>query len=450
MDNQADTPKKEEGEDGYVFTREEIKKRPINKHKLARNTLLAAISAVVFGLVACITFALLSPFVMARLNKDEETRPPVNTISFTEDTVEDEMSPEDMIVSHPEPEIDYSKFELLEEEQIREILASVKYSVSDYQDLYRSLAGIASEAQKFLVRVTPVKQSTDWFSNITPSTSELSGFIAADNGTDYFILTYDNKLTDADSILVTFSNGVSVEADYIKKDKNTGLCVLMVAGDRINEVTANYISVAALGTSGLMSQVGSPVIAVGSPAGTYGSINYGIVTSNSKHINVTDYYYKHLTTDVYGSQNATGVFINLRGEVIGVIDTKFISGDTKNLVSGIGITELKKTIENLSNNREIPYFGITGDDVPASAVAAYGAPEGAIVTAVSMDSPAMAAGVQSGDIIVEFGGIQVGRFTDFIGAMKSMSGGETISLKVYRPVRDSYKELVLEAELGTN
>ena len=49
--------------DEFVFMREEIKARPINRKKLARNTFLAAISAVVFGLVACVTFALLAPFV---------------------------------------------------------------------------------------------------------------------------------------------------------------------------------------------------------------------------------------------------------------------------------------------------------------------------------------------------------------------------------------------------
>ena len=78
---------KENGtKDDFVFMREEIKARPINRKKLARNTIVAAISAVVFGIVACVTFALIAPFVMEKFSErdDAKTEEALTPISFPE------------------------------------------------------------------------------------------------------------------------------------------------------------------------------------------------------------------------------------------------------------------------------------------------------------------------------------------------------------------------------
>ena len=83
---------KENGtKDDFVFMREEIKARPINRKKLARNTIVAAISAVVFGIVACVTFALIAPFVMEKFSErdDAKTEEALTPISFPEETKEE-------------------------------------------------------------------------------------------------------------------------------------------------------------------------------------------------------------------------------------------------------------------------------------------------------------------------------------------------------------------------
>ncbi|MCR5279094.1 MAG: S1C family serine protease [Lachnospiraceae bacterium] len=446
------TEKPEEASGGYVFTKEEIKKRPLNRHKVARNTMLAALSAIVFGLVACLTFLLLAPFLMKQLNQTTTSTEVKTLVSFPEDKPEDEMDPSDMLISAPEPEIDYSRFEAMEEQQIQQIqqiLSDIHFSVSDYQELYRSLSTIAFDAQKAMVRVTPVKKSTDWFDNINTSTSELSGVIVANNGSEFFIVTYSDRLKGAESILVTFANNVQTEADFIKSDKNTGLCTLGVPYDRINEATIQSIAVANLGSSTNSSLSGSPIIAIGSPSGIYGSVNYGMVTAHNQRINVTDNYYTLVSTDIYGSKNATGILINLRGDVVGIINTKFTPSDMGNLVCALGITELKKTLENLSNSVSYPYFGITGVDVPFEAFTLYDAPKGALVTSVQMDSPAMAAGLQSGDIITSFAGEPVTRFLEFVNAMRNVDTTQPVEIIAYRAAQDTYKEITLEAILVT-
>ena len=74
------------------FMKETIKQRPINKKKLLRRLFFTIAMAVVFGLVACITFLLLEPVINARINPEKQQEAPqINPVSFVEETAEDEM-----------------------------------------------------------------------------------------------------------------------------------------------------------------------------------------------------------------------------------------------------------------------------------------------------------------------------------------------------------------------
>ncbi|MBR5761588.1 MAG: serine protease, partial [Lachnospiraceae bacterium] len=357
--------------DEFVFMREEIKSRPINRKKLMRNTMVAAISAVVFGLVACVTFALLAPFVIDRISgneKEEEVKVEPVVISFPEETVEEEMTPEDMILTSTDPAPEIPEGTQLDEEEIKALISDVKFSLDDYQNMYKTLSDVAVNAQRFIVRVTPVKDSTDIFNNAYVRESELSGIITESNETELFITTKYSMVKGSNDILVTFCNGVSAKATIAAYDTTTDLCVIGVLEDDINEVTRETIRMAPLGSSTSYSIVGMPIIAVGSPLGVYRSVNYGIITSNANKLNLTDSVYKQLYTNIYGSSSATGVLINLKGEVLGIIDTTHSVSDTRNLICAYGITELKKPLERMMNGLDTVYMGITGDDVPAAMV----------------------------------------------------------------------------------
>lgn len=432
-------------QDNFVFMREEIKSRPINRRKLARNTILAAISAVVFGIVACVTFALIAPFIMDKLSKEQpdKTITPI-IVTFPEESQEEEMSPEDMLIASDEPVIDYSQFSILEEEEINNIISSIKFSVSDYQDLYKSLAEIANAAKKSIVRVTPIKTGTDWLNNSTyENDSNLSGLIVADSGNEYYIATRYSLVSGNDTIIVTFDNGIQARTELVNYDVDTDIVILRVSYEDVNELTRNSISAANLGNSSYSNIVGMPIIVVGSPMGTFDSVNYGIITSNSGIIRVTDNYYKQVVTNIYGSKNASGVIINLKGDVLGIIDVKNASSDTQNLICALGISELKKTIERLINNKDIVLLGISGSEVPNEAIM-QGTPDGVYVLSVEFDSPAMKAGIQSGDIISKLGGISITRFSDLVALLKEIDLDTTESITVYRSVQDSYKEIELE------
>lgn len=439
--------------DDFVFIREEIKARPLNKKKLIRSTGLTALSAVVFGLIACLTFAVASSVINNRFGIINQTKEPVSTepFIFPEETVEEEMNPEDMRVNdEPQDEIDYSKFSIMDEDEIKKFLASITFSINDYQNLYRSMAVIADSAESSLVRVKAISEDKDWLDELYEGTKEAAGFIVAEKNEKLYVLTYGQDIKEADKIKVEFINEISVNAEFVKADDETGLCVVAVPLYNVNEATLSGIQVAKLGISYPSSVVGIPVIAIGCPMGNYGSIAYGMVTSNTTRIQVFDNTYKGLTTDIYGSTKASGAIINLKGEIIGIISSRFVAGDTRNLVSAIGVSELKKTIEDLINGGDLAFFGVQGSDVPQEAVlSSVGAPIGAYVTKVNNGSPAMRAGVQPGDIITRFNGVRVTGFSLLASCIHSNAPGDTVPITIRRLSQGEYKEISISVELGT-
>ncbi len=434
--------------DKYVFMREEIKARPINKRKLIRNTLVAASSALVFGLVACITFALLAPFVLDRISEkkpEDDTKTPPVFITLPEESAEDEMTPEDMLVTNPVPEteFDFSEFSIMEEDEIKALISEMKFSLADYQTLYLSMADVGKEAMKSLVRVTPFKKNVDWFDYEYENESNLSGLIIGSNGTELFIVTKYSPIRKSENIIVTFDNHTMAYAKLVSSDRTLDLCIISVSEEDIDETTRGYIKIAKLGSSASYKIVGAPIIAIGSPVSTYGSMSFGTITGNNDSIHVTDVNYKQLYTNIVGGTEATGVLIGINGDVLGIIDNTYSATDCANLISAIGITELKKVLELMMNRIEVPYLGIKGDDVPQSAIA-EGAPRGVFVLSVEMDSTAMRAGIQSGDIITGMGNSSISKFSDFLAVLRSETSENTYTYSVMRKSQDTYKRIELE------
>ncbi|MDE7429334.1 MAG: S1C family serine protease, partial [Lachnospiraceae bacterium] len=380
--------------------REKIKQKPVNKKKLLRRTVITAVMAVVFGFVACFTFLVLEPVISNRLYPEEEPK----EVAFPEETPTEEMKPEDMLVNEEDMEPAEAVEVELVDEQIEEILSQVEFefNLEDYQALHDELRKLAENVSRAVVTVAGVTSDVDWFNNIYENVASASGVIVANNEKALLILVSAANLKGADSIEVTFCDQAQVEAELVQKDENTGLAILSVPLRNISEETMDVIDIAELGSSNTMNLLGSPVIALGSPLGTSGSISYGVVTSTGTVIDLPDAAYKKITTDIYGSRNATGILINLKGLVIGIIDNVNTSNDMGNLLTAYGITELKRTIEQMSNDKERAYLGVHGADVPREAIEAtqINTPPGAYIRSIEIDSPAMEAGIKGGDVVI--------------------------------------------------
>lgn len=409
------------------FVKERIKARPINKAKLLRKTLGTVFSAIVFGVVFCLCFLLLEPKIDGFLHKDEE----VKFVEFPEDTVEDEMLPENMLTE-----------ELNQTEGIDEML-----DLSDYQALQDALADVADTARRSIVSVTGTSTEENWFENSYENKSFSAGVIVGDNGLEYLILVKATDLKKADSIVVVFYNEKQAVATLKQVDEQTGYGVVAVSKDDLSEVDKENITIATLGSSNLSTILGTSVIALGNPMGTGSGICYGNVTSVGKPVSLVDSSYKLMTTDIYGSTQASGVLINMKGQVIGIIDNTYNTSDIKNIVSALGISELRPLIRNLSNDLPIPYLGVRGVSVTTSVNMNYGVPFGAYVTEAVLDSPAMLAGIQSGDVITEFDGEIINTIGDLTKAILNCEKEEKVKIKVERDTPSGYTDMTIKVTL---
>lgn len=409
------------------FVKERIKARPINKAKLLRKTLGTVFSAIVFGVVFCLCFLLLEPKIDGFLHKDEE----VKFVEFPEDTVEDEMLPENMLTE-----------ELNQTEGIDEML-----DLSDYQALQDALADVADTARRSIVSVTGTSTEENWFENSYENKSFSAGVIVGDNGLEYLILVKATDLKKADSIVVVFYNEKQAVATLKQVDEQTGYGVVAVSKDDLSEVDKENITIATLGSSNLSTILGTSVIALGNPMGTGSGICYGNVTSVGKPVSLVDSSYKLMTTDIYGSTQASGVLINMKGQVIGIIDNTYNTSDIKNIVSALGISELRPLIRNLSNDLPIPYLGVRGVSVTTSVNMNYGVPFGAYVTEAVLDSPAMLAGIQSGDVITEFDDETINTIGDLTKAILNCEKEEKVKIKVERDTPSGYTDMTIKVTL---
>lgn len=435
------------GQDNSDFMMERIKQRPLNRKKLIRRTLITAAMAVIFGMVACFTFLLLEPVISNRLYPEEEPQ----TVVFVEETEENEILPEDMIADDSQMQPEPTEPPTLEYEQIAQIVSEIgidlDLGVEDYLSLVNSVEEIAGEARKSIVSVVGVTSDIGWLDNEYESEGAVSGAVVADNGKELLILANISSIKGADSLKVAFTDGEEYQASLKKKDNNTGLGIIAIPKAIIKKTTLEMAKGISLGTSG-GSLVGVPVIAMGRPVGTEGSLCFGSITSEGNAIRLPDSGYKYMTTNIYGSSNASGVLLNLKGQIIGIIDMSYNSADIRNLVSAVGISELRKVVEKLSNDGSIAYFGVYGADVTEKANQELGVPFGAYITEIDMDSPAMNAGIQSGDVIVKIRESEIKNYQDLVNALLLEEPEKELPIVIMRQGPEGYTEMEVDVTLG--
>lgn len=422
----------EKEQNKFSFINEKIKEKPLNKKRLLIHSASILAAAVVFGVVASMVFAFLEPKFSQMMYPKKE---PVVTIP------KDEVA-ETETTERPGTE---AAEETGTEEPI--VLPPAQLEIADYQELQSKLYEVGREANKFVVTVTGVKSDMDWFNNAYESKGQASGIIIADNGQELLILTERKVISDVQELYVTFINEVSVTASIKKYDGNTGITVLSVPRSSVDENTMNAIAVAELGNSFVIPQ-GMLAIAVGSPLGTNYSILTGNITSTTNSISTTDTNYTVFTTDIVGSSNGSGVLINAAGQVIGLVMQGYSSESDQNTLTAISISELKTLIEMLSNNVDIPYIGLELTTVTNDIAKEYDIPKGAYIKEVRMDSPAMAAGLQKGDIITKIGDETIYNVDGYESKLLSMRPDEHVNIVVQRQNTEGYEEVTCMVEVG--
>lgn len=241
-------------------------------------------------------------------------------------------------------------------------------------------------------------------------------------------------MDDAGKFQVTFSNGDMADATLCKSDSRTGFLVFQVPFTDVKEATAKDIPQAALAGDDDIEQMDA-VIAVGSPTGDYDSLVSGMITSVTGTMKVADEEYGMLTTNMVGSEDGGGLLLNMAGEVVGIIYGGQ-EDENNSAIRAVEATQLRSLLEGMANGDDICYIGIHGATISEYQVENLELPEGIYVDSVEADSPAMTAGVQSGDIVHTLDGQEIRSMDDYSSMLQSLDRGSKVKLEIYR--RNSY------------
>ena len=425
----------ENGQKKYEFIKEKRKEIPVNKKKVALQTGYVLAMALLFGVVASFVIAFLQPKIEGALypKQDEFVSIPEDEPTETEtveetDTVDTEVAT-DTEITGGEP-ID---------------MVYWQPTIEDYQALQSQLYAIGREANRFVVTVTGIQSNTDWFNNPYENRDEASGIIIANNSQELLILTEKKVIASAQEIYVTFIDDVTVHASMKQYDGNTGIAILSVALSDLEQETLNAITIAKLGNSLSIPQ-GTLAIAVGSPMGMNFSILTGNVTSTTNTISTVDANYNVFTTDIVASESGSGALLNVKGEVIGIVMQDYSRQGDANTLTAVSISDLKSLIEKLSNGNEVAYLGLGISTVTAEIEEVYDIPKGVYIKEVKMDSPAMNAGLQSGDVITEMDGVAILDEATYERRMLQVKPGDKVRVIIKRQSSDGYVSIRCDVE----
>ncbi|HIR92049.1 MAG TPA: trypsin-like peptidase domain-containing protein [Candidatus Egerieimonas intestinavium] len=415
-DNGQENPE----EESYHFIREMIKPKPLDKKKIGIRIGQLAGGGAIFGLAAAVVFALVAPSLSSQEEPDKvDIQVPTETPTPT---------PEAEATPTPQAQIQQ------------------ELGVEEYKEMNHQLRQVAQEAQKSLVTVKGITSITDWFDTYE-SQRQVSGVIIAENGGELYILTEYRGVEQVDRIQVVFYDESMVDARYLKDDPQTGLAILKVPVSSLASQTRELIQVATLGNSNTILQ-GEPVLALGSPMGYGNSLSFGNITSVNNRYTVVDHEYGLLATDILGTSEGSGVLLNLEGEIVGIIKQISSEEGEQATVTGLPVTQLSDLLETLTNNGDLLYVGIRGQEVTETISEKTGMPVGVYVESVETDSPAMAAGIQPGDVLTKLGGETIRSPRQYQERLKKYKAGQKMSVTGMRKGNEGYVEIVFDVTVG--
>ena len=415
---QTEGPMEEDKEknSGFSFMQEKIKEKPVYANPLVKKALRCILGGALFGGTALLIWALALPRINNRMEKNE-----IQEIQIPEETVDSETEDKS------------------EDESPVYITETVSMELKDYEKMYQQLMQIGNQVSKSLVDISAVKTDTDWFDEALTSHKSVAGLIIGDNGMELLILTEHEKVKDGD-LKVRFYDHTEAAGTLKKYDSNTGLAVISVNLSDVDSSTREVISYAELGSSKSLRS-GQPVIVVGNPTGSNGSLLFGNLTSVTQTAELYDSSYNILTTDILKSSNGSGVVADWSGKIVGLLQEKTEAEGQDNTIQAYGISDVKDLIEHLSNNQDIVYMGIVGADVTTSISEQENIPIGVYVSEVSLDSPAIIAGIQPGDIITEINGQAIVNLKDIVATLLKCSNGQTVDVRYKRADASGYQDL---------
>ncbi len=277
-----------------------------------------------------------------------------------------------------------------------------------------------------VVSVTTEMTAYDIFNREYTQAAAGSGVIIDSEG---YIITNNHVVGNAKSVEVELSDGRIFPADIVGTDALTDLAVL--------KTDATDLPYARLGDSFQLA-VGDWVVAMGNALGEGISAAEGIVSRLNVSVSVNGNTLRDLiqTTSAINPGNSGGPLVNMSGEVVGVTSVKVAEIGVEGMGYAIGINSAKPIIEELIHQGYVtrPWLGVTLYTVTPR-VATWNdlsVEKGALVIEVAKDSPAEAAGLEQGDVIIQFQDKEIANTDDLLQCILESEIGDKVEITFVR------------------
>ncbi len=253
-----------------------------------------------------------------------------------------------------------------------------------------------------------------------------SGVIVDPNG---LIVTNNHVVSKADEIKVFLSDKREFKAKLIGTDSKTDLAVLKIEAEGLHTIPWS--------DSGKL-EVGEFVLAVGNPFGLTQTVTMGIVSAVGRASMGIAEYEDFIQTDAASNPgNSGGALVNVRGELVG-INTAIFSQSGGNMGIGFAVPSnmARSILDQLVRVGKVVrgWLGVSIQELSPELTSQFGLSEskGVLVSDVLDGSPAKKAGLERGDVILEFDGKAVETPTHLRNIVAQTQVGKQITVKFIR------------------
>lgn len=246
---------------------------------------------------------------------------------------------------------------------------------------------------------------------------------------DGYILTNAHVLRDVRTITITLSDGRVFTAKLVGTDPPSDVAVLQIKADRLTAIP--------LGNSDAL-KVGDFVAAIGNPFGLSQTVTSGIVSALQRSGLGIEGYENFIQTDAsINPGNSGGALVNLQGQVIGINTAIFApSGGNIGIGFAIPINMARSVMAQLVKYGSVKrgLMGVIVQDLTPTLATAFhiSNPAGALVSQVTLNSPASAAGIKAGDLILSVDGSTIQNAAQVKNMVGLLRVGSRVTLKVLR------------------
>ncbi len=278
-----------------------------------------------------------------------------------------------------------------------------------------TISDISAKVSPCIVEVSSVSAYRSFF-GLSSQTNTGSGIVLSEDG---YILTSSTVAGDGSDVKITLPDNKEYTAKLLGSDDSKDIAIL--------KIEASGLTAAVLGNSDNVRS-GDMALVIGNLLGgelgtsvTKGiicGVNYGVSLQNGSSINL-------LQTDaITNTQSAGGCLLNANGEVVGMI-TYALTSDSSNISFAIPSNDIKNVSQSLIDTGKAPQgliIGITGSDNE----------HGVTVESVMEDTPAKAADIKAGDLILKVDGTPVKSISDINRIRDSHQKGDKLIITIYR------------------